>query len=89
MSDLAIASVHDALQEAVINKRRSKREPKENITIRLDPAKKDKLKEICKASGIDPSDFMRACVDRLLVDFMGPKQFAQFEAQIARIEIVD
>lgn len=85
MSNLAIANIHDALTDAITGKARYKRDPKENITVRLDPAKKEKAKEICEVSGTTASDFLRACVDRLLLDYMGPKEFAAFEAKIAKV----
>jgi len=74
-----VTNIHDALAQSVVNKQKSKRDPKENITVRLDPKKKEELKRICEVQGTSPSDFFRACADALLRDYMGAKQFEQFE----------
>lgn len=86
MSQLQISSVHDALQDAVVDRQKQKREPKENITVRMDPLKKEELKKICQVNGTTASDFLRSCADALLKDYMGPKQFARFEAKAASSE---
>lgn len=74
--NLQISSVHDALQEAIVDKNKQKREPKENITVRMDPFEKEELKRICQVHGTTASDFLRSCAKSLLRDYMGSKQFA-------------
>lgn len=84
--DLNISSVHDALQDAVVGRQKPKREPMENITVRMERLKKEEFKKICAVHGTTPSDFMRACANRLLADYLGTKAFAQLEAKAAASE---
>ena len=77
-NSLNISSVHDALREAVIGSLKQKREPKENLTVRMDPNTKEELKRLCEVHGTTASDFLRSCADSLLKDYLGPSSFDRF-----------
>jgi hypothetical protein len=72
---IELRSVHDALQAAVIatSSQPSKPDPKVNMTVRLDADRKRLLKEICETNGTTASDFLRACADALISDYLGKK----------------
>lgn len=72
--------------DAVAGSQKQKRDPKENITVRMDPTKKEELKRICEVHGTTASDFLRSCADSLLRDYMGPQSFARFESKAAASE---
>ena len=89
---MPIASVHDALAEAVIQTSTPRREPQINLTIRLHPEKKALLKKICSVHGTTASDFLRSCADSLLKDYIGREEFerladrAPSESEVSVIE---
>ena len=75
----AISSVHDAIQNAVIERSKADAEKKvqqKNLTVRMNPKKKELLGKICQTHGVKVSDFFRSCSDLMLQDYLGPEEYA-------------
>lgn len=85
-SEFPIASIHDALGEALTHRDVRNRAVMQNLTIRIDPRKKQLLTELCATHGLSPSEFLRACCDLLLRDYIGEKAWKVFESSTEKLE---
>lgn len=73
-----LSSVHDALADAQMAER--DRVNLVNLNVKVHPLKKSAAESICEAHGVTVSAYVRACVDRLVLDYGGPKLAAKLEA---------
>lgn len=67
---LPVTNVHDALTRAI-----DVRKTKVNMvnqTFKVHPLAKELAAEICEKHGIDPSEFLRECLNALVRDYVGP-----------------
>lgn len=72
-----LSSVHDALRDAQLAE--ADRVILVNLNTKVHPLKKSAAESICEAHGITVSAYVRSCIDRLVLDYGGPKLAAKLE----------
>lgn len=71
---MEVSNVHDALKRAQAKDRADS--ALINTSIRINPLSRTLAEDICKAHGITLSQFIRECVDLLILDYVGQRQAA-------------
>jgi len=82
--DVGLSTVHDALDEATQLTRASEAlhaAAKKNMNIRFHPKKLELIQTICRTKGVTVSDFIRACGDALIRDFISPTEFESLQRE--------
>lgn len=67
--------VHDALRKAQLSE--NNRVAMVNANFKLNPIKKEMAEQICTKNGTTFSEYLRQCVEGLILDYVGPKKFKE------------
>lgn len=71
---MSLTNVHDALEQAVLNVNRERSEADDKnldvTTIRVHPTVKEAAAQICAKHGVTISQFVRACLEGLVYDYV-------------------
>jgi len=79
--DVPLTTVHDALDDATVVARLADSADKDNISFRIHIRKKALLKKICNTRGANVTDYLRACTDALIRDYLPPGEFDKLQLE--------
>lgn len=79
-TNLAVSSVHQALNRAISSER--ERVALVNANFKINPVHKELTEGICLKNGTTISSFLRECCTVLLIDYLGPKEAARLGIEI-------
>lgn len=78
-ADTGLTNVHEALHRAIYESTHESQ--LKNCTFKVLPSRKQLAEQICARHGTTLSTYLRQCVNSLIVDYVAPRDLAEWEAK--------